>query len=180
MKQIAFLMHKSFHGRFRVKEFIPFFKNHGINVELVRVPDNILSRYRNYKRLSDFDIVIVQRRLLSPLDLTLVKSYSKKMLFDFDDSIMYRSSRHKNHHSWSKMKKFKTMMKTVDAVIAGNTYLKNEAAKFIPHEKIYIIPTIVDLKEYSIKNYNETKKDFIIGWIGTSGNLDYLKSITPA
>ncbi|MCP4367206.1 MAG: glycosyltransferase family 4 protein, partial [Deltaproteobacteria bacterium] len=67
-----------------------------------------------------------------------------------------------------------------DGVIAGNTYLKNEASKFISPEKIYIIPTIVDLKEYSIKNYDTKKKDFIIGWIGTSGNLHYLKSIAPA
>jgi len=180
MKQIAFLMHKSFQGRFRVKEFIPFFKKHGVKVELVRVSENILSRYRNYKRLSDFDLVIVQRRLLSPIDLLLVRYFSKKMLFDFDDSIMYRSSRHDNHHSWSKMKKFKSMIITVDGVIAGNIYLKNEASKFISPEKIYVIPTIVDLKEYSIKNYDKVKKDFIIGWIGTSGNLHYLKSIAPA
>jgi len=180
MKQIAFLMHKSFQGRFRVKEFIPFFKKHGVKVELVRVSKNILSRYRNYKRLSAFDLVIVQRRLLSPIDLLLVRRFSKKMLFDFDDSIMYRSSRHGNHHSWSKMNKFKGMLRTVDAIIAGNTYLKNEASKFISPEKIYVIPTIVDLKEYSIKNYDAAKKDFIIGWIGTSGNLHYLESIAPA
>jgi glycosyltransferase involved in cell wall biosynthesis len=78
------------------------------------------------------------------------------------------------------MKKFKSMMITVDGVIAGNTYLKKEASKFISPEKIYIIPTIVDLEEYSIKNYDKVKKDFIIGWIGTSGNLHYLKSIAPA
>ncbi|MBW2563803.1 MAG: glycosyltransferase family 4 protein, partial [Deltaproteobacteria bacterium] len=156
------------------------FKKHGVKVELVRVSENILSRYRNYKRLSDFDLVIVQRRLLSPIDLLLVRHFSKKMLFDFDDSIMYRSSRHGSHHSWSKMKKFKAMMITVDNVIAGNTYLKNEASKFISPDKIYVMPTIVDLKEYSIKNYDTTKKNFIIGWIGTSGNLHYLKSIAPA
>jgi len=72
MKQIAFLMHKSFQGRFRVKEFIPFFKKHGVNVELVRVSENILSRYRNFIRLSAFDVVIVQRKLLSPIDLFFV------------------------------------------------------------------------------------------------------------
>ncbi len=180
MKQIAFLMHKSFQGRFRVKEFIPFFKKHGVKVELIRVSENIFSRYRNYKLLSNFDMVIVQRKLLSPIDLFFVRHFVKKMVFDFDDSIMYRSSRHGNHHSWSKMNKFKTMMKTVDGVIAGNTYLKNEASKFISPEKIYVIPTIVDLKEYSIKNYDTAAKDFIIGWIGTSGNLHYLKSIAPA
>jgi len=180
MKQIAFLMHKSFQGRFRVKEFIPFFKKHGVNVELIRVSKNILSRYMNFKRLSDFDIVIVQRKLLTPIDLFLARHFAKKMVFDFDDSIMYRSSRHTNHHSWSKMNKFKTMMLKVDGVIAGNTYLKNEASKFISPKKIYIIPTIVDLKEYSIKTYDIKKKDFIIGWIGTSGNLHYLKTIAPA
>jgi len=173
-------MHKSFQGRFRVKEFIPFFKKHRVNVELVRVSENILSRYRNYKRLSDFDVVIVQRKLLSPIDLFFVRHFTKIMLFDFDDAIMYRSSRHGNHYSWSKMNKFKSMMRTVDGVIAGNTYLKNEASKFISPEKIYVIPTIVDLKEYSLKNYDTKKEDFIIGWIGTSGNLHYLKSIVPA
>lgn len=71
-------------------------------------------------------------------------------------------------------------MKRVDGVIAGNTYLKNEASKFISPENIFIIPTIVDMQEYSIKDYNVANKDFIIGWIGTSGNLHYLKSITPA
>ncbi|MDY6793026.1 MAG: glycosyltransferase family 4 protein [Thermodesulfobacteriota bacterium] len=180
MKQLAFLMHKSFQGRFRVKEFIPFFKKHGVEVELVRVSEDMISRYRNFKHLSNFDMVIVQRKLLSPIDLFFVRHFAKKMIFDFDDAIMYRSSRHGNHHSWSKMKKFKAMMIAVDGVIAGNTYLKNEAAKFISPEKIYVIPTIVDLKEYSIKNYDTTKKDFIIGWIGTSGNLHYLKSIAPA
>jgi len=71
-------------------------------------------------------------------------------------------------------------MSTVDGVIAGNTYLKHEASRFIAPEEIYVIPTIVDLNEYSIKNYNAANKDFIIGWIGTSGNLHYLKSIAPA
>jgi len=180
MKQIAFLMHKSFQGRFRVKEFIPFFKKHGIKVELVRVSENILSRYRNFRRLSDFDMVIVQRKLLSPIDLFFVRHFAKKMVFDFDDSIMYRSSRHDNHHSWSKMNKFKSMMRTVDGVIAGNTYLKHEASRFISPEEIYVMPTIVDLEEYSVKNYGRKNKDFIIGWIGTSGNLHYLKSIAHA
>jgi len=180
MNKLAFLMHKSFQGRFRVKEFIPFFNENGVEVELIRVSNNILSRYKNFKALSHFDIVIVQRKLLSPIDLYFVRHFTKKMVFDFDDSIMYRSSSHGNHYSWTRMNKFKSMMKTVDGVLAGNTYLKNEASKFISPDNIYLMPTIVDLKEYSIKNYDNANKDFIIGWIGTSGNLHYLKSIAPA
>jgi len=173
-------MHKSFQGRFRVKEFIPFFNENGVRVELIRVSKNIHSRHKNFKSLAHFDIVIIQRKLLSPIDLFFVRHFSKKMVFDFDDSIMYRSSAHGNHYSWTRMNKFKSMMKTVDGVLAGNTYLKNEASRFISPDKIYLMPTIVDLKEYSIKNYNKKKQDFIIGWIGTSGNLHYLKSIAPA
>jgi glycosyltransferase involved in cell wall biosynthesis len=180
MNKLAFLMHKSFQGRFRVKEFIPFFNENGVQVELIRVYNNSFSRYKKFKSLYDFDIVIVQRKLLSPIDLLFVRHFTKKMVFDFDDAIMYRSSAHGNHYSWTRMNKFKSMMKTVDGVLAGNSYLKNEASKFISTDNIYLMPTIVDLKEYSIKNYNKVKKDFIIGWIGTSGNLHYLKSIAPA
>ncbi|MBN1571740.1 MAG: glycosyltransferase family 4 protein [Deltaproteobacteria bacterium] len=183
MKRLAFLMHKGFEGRFRVKEFIPYFEENGVEVSLVRVPGGMVKRLSTFRRLREFDVVIIQRKLLTALDLFFVKRYAKKSVFDFDDAIMYRSSRHKSQHSRGRMRKFRNMMKSVDAVFAGNSYLAGLAAKFTTPERIHIFPTVVDLNEYGIKEYKgkrEKNDGFTVGWIGTSTNLHYLKAIGPA
>ena len=77
------------------------------------------------------------------------------------------------------------MVRTADGVIAGNSYLAEQAARWTSREKIHIIPTVVDTDEYDVKDHQASKKDkgegdFIVGWIGTGGNLPYLRSIAPA
>ena len=180
MKRLAFLMHKGFEGRFRVKEFIPFFEKSGVGVTLLRVPDGPLARLKTFWSLAEFDVVIVQRRLLTVLDLAIVRRYAERIVFDFDDAIMYRSSRHGDQNSRQRMRRFSNMMESVDAVTAGNSYLADQAARFAPRDRIFIVPTIVDVTEYGVKDYSQTSDDFVVGWIGTGTNLGYLESIGSA
>jgi hypothetical protein len=180
MKKLAFLMHKGFEGRFRVKEFIPFFEAAGVEVKLLRVPAGFLARLRIFRRLAEFDVVIIQRKLLTSLDLLFVKRYARRIVFDFDDAIMFRSSRHKDQGSGQRMRRFAAMMKTVDAAIAGNSYLADQAARYISRDRIFIVPTVVDVTEYGVKDYSRTDEKFVVGWIGTSTNLQYVEQIVPA
>ncbi len=180
MNKLAFLMHKNFEGRFRVKEFIPFFENKGVRVSLLRVPNGPVERLKIFRALQPFDVVIVQRKLLTALDLFLVRRYANRIVFDFDDAIMYRSSRHKDQSSRQRMRRFAHMMKSVDAVTAGNTYLAEQAARFIDLDRIFVVPTVVDVTEYAVKDYERDNDGFVVGWIGTSSTLHYLNSIAPA
>ena len=185
MKNLAFLMHKGFEGRFRVKEFIPAFEARGVSVSLLRIPKHPLERVRLYRSLSRYDLVIVQRKLLGYSDLMLVRRFSRKFVFDYDDAIMFRSSRHKTPRSPGRERKFRRMVRTADGVIAGNSYLAQQAARWTSRKKIHVIPTVVDTDEYDVKDYQADKTgqragDYIVGWIGTSGNLPYLRSIAPA
>jgi glycosyltransferase involved in cell wall biosynthesis len=185
MKTLAFLMHKGFEGRFRVKEFIPAFEAVGVSVDLLRIPRRPLGRARLYRTLSRYDLVIVQRKLLGRLDLMLVRRFSKKFVFDFDDAIMFRSSRHKNPRSPGRERMFRRMVRAADGVIAGNSYLAEQAARWTHREKIHIIPTVVDTDEYGVKDYPAKTaggggEEFIVGWIGTGGNLPYLRAVAPS
>jgi glycosyltransferase involved in cell wall biosynthesis len=180
MKNLAFLMHKNFEGRFRVKEFIPFFEQNGVSVQLLRVPRGIGGRVRVFRSLRNYDVVIIQRKLLTGLDLLFVRHWAKRIVFDFDDAIMYRSSRHKSQVSRQRMKRFANMMRSADAVTAGNTYLAEQAALFIDRDRIFVMPTIVDVTEYAVKDYGQKGNDFIVGWIGSASTLHYLASIAPA
>jgi glycosyltransferase involved in cell wall biosynthesis len=180
MNKLAFLMHKGFEGRFRVKEFIPFFEKHGVSVDLLRVPDRPIDRLKTFRSLSNFDVVIIQRKLLTALDLFFVRRHAKRIIFDFDDAIMYRSSRHKDQDSPQRMRRFARMVGFVDAVTAGNSYLAEHAARFIDPDRVFIMPTVVDIDEYGVKDYTGTSDEFIIGWIGSASTLHYLEEIAPA
>jgi glycosyltransferase involved in cell wall biosynthesis len=66
-------------------------------------------------------------------------------------------------------------------VTAGNSYLAEQASRFIDRDRIFIVPTVVDVSEYALKDYRRRgSDDFVVGWIGSSSTLHYLASIAPA
>lgn len=177
---LIFLTHSSDQGhRFRVEQYFPLLRHHQVNPVWQPLPPSIKNRLSIYHRLPQFDIVCIQRRLLSPLEFWWVRKKSKKILFDLDDAIMYRSSSSPSPHSFSRWIKFKWMVRGSDAVIAGNHFLRDEVFKADPHKKVFIIPTPIDLKAYPFKKEVTSSAEMTIGWIGTKGNLRYLQTLEP-
>jgi len=177
---IIFLTHSSDQGhRFRVEQYFPLLRGHQVDPLWQPLPPSIKNRLSIYQRLPQFEIVCIQRRLLSPLEFLWVRKKSKKILFDLDDAIMYRSSRSPHPHSFSRWFKFKWMVRGSDAVIAGNHFLREEVLKADPQKKVFIIPTPVDLKAYPLKKEITSSPEMNIGWIGTKGNLRYLQTLEP-
>jgi glycosyltransferase involved in cell wall biosynthesis len=66
-----------------------------------------------------------------------------------------------------------------DVVTVGNQFLKNEVLKVDQTKKVFVIPTSVDTKLYPRKKKVCNQKEIILGWIGTKGNLKYLKNLEP-
>jgi hypothetical protein len=67
-----------------------------------------------------------------------------------------------------------------DAVIAGNDELAQHAAG---HPNVRVIPTGVDPGAYRVKppaTADGRGAAVVIGWIGTRGNLKYLRMLAPA
>jgi glycosyltransferase involved in cell wall biosynthesis len=62
----------------------------------------------------------------------------------------------------------------------GNQFLKNEVLKVDRQKKIFIIPTCIDTDLYPQKKKVTDRPEIILGWIGTKGNLKYLKQLEPA
>jgi glycosyltransferase involved in cell wall biosynthesis len=181
--KLCFLVHRGFDLRYRVMEYIHPLKEYHVSTKIIRVKGRFLERFKTFDLLRGFDVVIIQRKVLSWIDRYLVRKSARRIIFDFDDAIMYKSSRWKNQHSRSKMARFKKMMMISDRVFAGNSFLKNEAARFIAEDKVLIVPTVVDLSKYSLKDYQAQglgERVVTIGWIGSGGTLMYLEWIKPA
>jgi glycosyltransferase involved in cell wall biosynthesis len=71
------------------------------------------------------------------------------------------------------------MVKGSDVVIVGNQFLKNEVLKVDRGKKVFVIPTCIDTNLYPYKKKISNSQEIILGWIGTKGNLKYLKKLEP-
>jgi glycosyltransferase involved in cell wall biosynthesis len=177
--KVKILISRNTGTRYRMPQFIPCLVKYGMEVELLRIPSSALSFWSMLQSLKEADIVVILRKLLSPWKQKLIRRFAKKIVFEYDDSIMYRSSRWSKQYSGTRRSRFAKMVKQCDLIIAGNQFLKGEATKYVNEEKVHVIPTVVDIERYAPKQYHGPKDKVIIGWLGSKGTLYYLEKLIP-
>ncbi|MBP8625810.1 MAG: glycosyltransferase family 4 protein [Syntrophorhabdales bacterium] len=173
--KISFLI-QGFHvaaSRYRVIQYLPFFKACGIEYGVQGFPSGIKNWFRYMKDLGSADIIFVQRKRLPLYVLAYLRRMGKKIVYDFDDAVMFRNSLAPNPYSRRRQMSFKRMLYFTDLVLAGNNFLRAEAQRY--HRDVRVLPTPVDGDRYSQKAYKE--RDFVnIGWIGDHGSIHYMDS----
>jgi glycosyltransferase involved in cell wall biosynthesis len=177
--KVAFLIHSLEVNscRYRVLQYLPYFKRQGVDLSIHFYKRKWLSKLKFYNTLGQYDIVYIHRRLFPPLEFWYVRKKAKKIIYDFDDALMYRSSGSKSPYSFSRRIKFAYMMKRVDLVVAGNQFLKSEVLPYNSH--VEVIPTSIDLSRYHLKEDHTEKEVTTMGWLGSSSTLKYLGSLLP-
>jgi len=71
------------------------------------------------------------------------------------------------------------MVKGSDVVTVGNQFLKNQVLKVDRQKKVFVLPTCIDTSLYPQKKKISNRHEIVLGWIGTKGNLRYLKKLEP-
>jgi len=176
--KIIFLTHFSDQGhRFRVEQYFPYLIAHQVEPKWQPLSGSWKERLILYRELPSFDVVCIQRRLLPPFEFYWIRKKSKKVLFDLDDAIMYRSSSSPHPHSLSRRLKFRWMVKGSDVVTVGNPFLKNEVLRVDRAKKVFVIPTSIDMNLYPQRKGITHRQEIVLGWIGTKANLKYLKRL---
>jgi len=120
------------------------------------------------EQIRGVDVLYIQRLLFNPLKLSVIKTAAKKIVYDFDDAVMYGL----RGKSATRARKFRSMVKHSNAVFCGNHFLFQEAKKH-RDDNIYYVPTVVNTDEYPVKDHIATKP-VIVGWIGSRSTLRYL------
>lgn len=167
--------------RFRLLQYLPYLQAQGIAVDIGDLAAPVAERCRQYARAAAFDVVLVHRALLPPVEHWLLRHYARRIVFEFDDAIMFRDSSHPSMRSWRRMGRFRRMVRGAQTVIAGNDYLKAWAARVNPNT--VVIPTSIELNDYPVLLPRRNAPDEaapIIGWIGTRVNLMYLETLRGA
>ena len=163
-------------SRIRVLNLLPEIQKSGIFAEALVCPKNISEKISLFKKIRRFDVVFLQKKLLSAIEANLFKIFSGKLIFDFDDAIYYRDDSHPSFKSKSRYFNFKNIVRKAELVVAGNRILSDYAKQF--NEHVVIVPSAVETRNIPVKNSGTDNDKIIIGWIGGKGNLRHLEMLS--
>lgn len=178
--KVAFLTNRidKASARYRFIQYIPYFKSEGWDVRVFKIPGGFLKRAAFFKTIGTFDCVFLQRKLFGFPDWRIFRKNAKRVVYDFDDAVMFRDSKKKNPESFLRMLMFKRTVGGSDAVISGNRYLYEYA--FRHNKRVFVVPTAIDMARYGEKSGIEAGGVVTLGWIGSRVTLFYLEMIKDA
>ena len=160
--------------RQRIAVYLDTLRSNGIDCEVVKLPSGSLARRKLFRRALEFDTVLLHKKGLNPFDAFWLRRYSKKIIYHFDDAIMY-SDKTPERNSRSHFIPFRRSVKIADMVIAGSTYLAQQANPF--NTNVKILPTGINISYYNIKNTTKDDSKIRMVWIGSESTLKYLREI---
>ena len=164
-------------SRYRVLQYLPYLKEHGVQASVQRFPKGFFAKLKVFKSVNQYDILFIQRKRFPILWLKYIRKNARKIVYDFDDSVMYRSSKHISNESKTRVKVFRNMVNASDHVIAGNEYLLKNTTPYT--HNVTVIPSPIDMTSYPQKRYPEKNDTITLGWVGAHGSIHYLKKMKP-
>lgn len=160
--------------RYRILAFRPALQAAGHTLTVRAFPRDIIARLRLFAAARRFDVVVVQRKLLSLAELLVLRRFARKLLFDFDDAVWLRDSYSgKGFHSGKRRRRFRAMVRRCDTVIAGNRFLADEVRPLNPNA--VVIPTCVDPTAYPLAEHTRPPGEARLVWVGSSSTLQGLE-----
>ena len=165
-------------SRIRVLNLLPEMSKEGIQPYAAMYPKTIAEKVKMLRQFRQFDIIYLQKKLLSPLEVKLFRRYARRLVFDFDDAIYCRDDKQSLSESRTRNLKFQSLVRSVDLVVAGNRILADHAARF--NKNVTIVPSAVETRNIPLKRHEDLDNDkVIIGWVGVRGNLHHLEMLFP-
>ena len=114
--------------RYRLRAFEPLLRQAGHSFEYEELPRGWLNRWSVGRTFHDADAVILQRKLLSRIELSLLRRRSRFLVFDLDDAIWMRDSfSGKGFESGKRERRFTSTVQAADCVVGGNDFLVENA-----------------------------------------------------
>jgi glycosyltransferase involved in cell wall biosynthesis len=166
--------------RYRLAAYAPFLEKTGYHLSLRTFPPHSWHWFRLARELRSADIVVLQRKLQARWKLILLRRSARVLFYDFDDALFFRDSyAAKGLHSARRERRFAASVRAADVVLAGNSFLRDQAARWIPLSRIQVLPTCVDPRRYRLADHEAGAGNVQLVWIGSSSTLRGLDLARP-
>ncbi len=165
-------------GRYRIRAFAPALRTAGSDLTVQGIDRGVVGRVRQLQGVGDYDVVVVQRKLFPRWQLNLLRRRAKRLVYDFDDAVLYRDSNDpRGSHSAKRLRRFRSTVQAADHVIAGNNFLAQCARDGrAGSERVQVIPTCIDLDLYPTSRHPVPSGGIDLVWIGSSSTLASLEA----
>lgn len=154
--------------QYRFVQFADAFRREdGVQLDFVQA-----NRFREFHRLPEYDIVIVQKRLAGWLWVRRVRRGARKLIYDTDDAVWEPHSR---KHSWVTRLRTRARLRHI-AAVADLCTVPNEvlAGALRPlARRVELIPMALDAADW-LPAPERIPGPVRIGWSGAPQNLVYL------
>jgi glycosyltransferase involved in cell wall biosynthesis len=185
-------------SRLRSYQYFPYLEKQGIEITVSpffsdEYLDNLYAKKSTIKQVikaythrffslwnvGRYDRIVIEKELFPYFPACFEFMFSLlhiKYIVDYDDAIFHNYDLNPNPViRFLLKKKIDQVMKYSQVVIAGNEYLANRAIQ-AEAKKVQILPTVIDLNRYTIKE-QEYHSQVIVGWIGSQSTFKYLQTI---
>jgi glycosyltransferase involved in cell wall biosynthesis len=164
-------------ARYRLRAFEPHFTAAGHSLVLESLPPDLWGRLSVARSQPAADAVVLQRKLLSRPEIALLHRRTRRLWFDIDDAVWMRDSYSaKGFESHKRQGRFRAMVRAAEVVVAGNTYLAEQATQ-AGARATRVIPTCVDVERYPLAGHCKPGADLV--WVGSSSTLRGLEAVAP-
>ncbi len=160
--------------RQRIEAYFPTLGKSGFDYKVIRLPKGLIARKNLIERCNNFDIVFLHKKTLNPVDSHWLHRHAQKIVYDFDDAIMY-SAGDPEKSSRKRLNAFKRTVERADLVTAGNAYLADHAKVF--NANVHILPTGLAINSYQRTSGKRNNAGIRLVWIGSRSTLKYLAQI---
>lgn len=175
--------------RYRIHQYLGFLEAEGFSCTVAHPREFTLARIRRLRR---YDIVYIQKRLLSVPWVFAASLAARRLMFDFDDAIWTCPD-----HDWKPLtrrkveRRLQMVLSKAACVTVGNSYLAEYASRYC--RDVVVIPTCLDTDYYRPPEAGALPKTRLdeeglgdgshepvrLGWIGSRPNLIYLEGLEP-
>lgn len=189
-------------SRYRSLQYFPYLEAHGVSCAysplfddqyLIHLYDKGHGFFTDYARalcrrissllaVKRYDLIVIEKELFPYFPSIIEKILNAcgiRYLLDLDDALFHQYDLHNNSLiRFFLGGKISSVMRNANGVIAGNNYLA-AYAKSANSRRVYILPSVVDIDKYNIKDAHSTNGILTIGWIGSPSTTKHLLSIAP-
>jgi glycosyltransferase involved in cell wall biosynthesis len=162
-------------SRVRVLNLLPKLIQHDFDATAAEYPLKLRDKLRLLKELSGYDLVFLQKKMPCRPEAYLLRTFSAKLIFDFDDAIYMKDDNAPDSFSKTRLNRFRNIVEKADLVVAGNPILAEFTVRFNP--RVEVLPSAVPVAQVFVKERVPQNGSLVIGWVGGGKNLHHLAMI---
>jgi hypothetical protein len=166
--------------RYRLEAFLPALAARGMTVATEPLRRGFLERTRQLARARHADLVILQRKLMSAVQIGILRAAARRIVFDLDDAMFHREHGKGNRYvRWKLAARFWATVRAADMVVVGNDYLRQHTAAHIDPARVHVVPTCVDPARYPLARHEAVGACARLVWIGQRAVLQGMAGAGP-